>query len=255
MLPLALAIAPGLAICIYVFYRDVYDREPALNLVMSFIAGMAATLPAIVVELLTEGLRDQSVASVVFTSFILIALPEEFSKYLALRFYSFSRRSFDEPLDGIVYGIMVSMGFATLENIVYVFEYGMSTALMRISTAVPAHAAFGILMGYYLGKAKFDFLNRRKFLIQGLLAASLAHGCYDVCLFMTQNQWIHGYISRTAAELLFFTCAVITLIVSLTFSLRLVRLHRQTSNQLYRIRPVLTIRYASSQDLELIRTL
>jgi ribosomal protein S18 acetylase RimI-like enzyme len=72
---------------------------------------------------------------------------------------------------------------------------------------------------------------------------------------MTRNQWIHRYIPRATAELLFFTCAVITLVVSLTFSLRLVRLHRKTSNQLYRVQPVLTIRYASVQDIELIRTL
>src|ERR1700694_1012117 len=109
MFLLALAIAPGLAICIYVFYRDVYDREPALNLILSFAWGMLATLPAVTLELLTQQWTDKSVAGIIFSSFFLIALAEEGTKYLALRYYSFRRRIFDEPLDGIVYGIIVSM--------------------------------------------------------------------------------------------------------------------------------------------------
>src|SRR5438309_1499302 len=196
MLLLALAIAPGLAVCIYIFYRDVHDREPAINLVMSFIWGMLATVPAAFLERATKGLTDNSIAGIILSSFVFIALVEEGSKFLALRIYCFNRRSFDEPLDGIVYGIMVSMGFATLENIVYVFEYGMSTALMRIFTAVPAHATFGVLMGYYVGKAKFDFLKRRRLLIKGILFATLAHGFYDSFLYLNQSTWIHRYISE-----------------------------------------------------------
>ena len=255
MFPLALAIAPGLAICIYVFYRDVYDKEPAMNLVLAFIWGMLSTLPAVAVEMATDSFRGLSIVSIIITSFLLTALPEEFSKFLPLRYYGFSRRSFDEPLDGIVYGIMVSMGFATIENIVYVYEYGMSIALMRIFTAVPAHAAFGVIMGYYVGKAKFDSIHRNRLLLKAVLIPAVVHGCYDLFLFMTQNEWMQQYISQPVSEFLFFACAVITLITAIIFSLRLVRMHRLTSSRLYKGQPVLTIRYASVPDTELIRTL
>jgi ribosomal protein S18 acetylase RimI-like enzyme len=255
MLLSALAIAPGLAVCIYIFYRDVHDREPALNLVISFIWGMLSTIPAALLESTTKDITDKSLAGIALTSFILIALVEEGSKFLALRYYGFNRRSFDEPLDGIVYGIMVSMGFATLENIVYVIEFGVSTALMRIFTAVPAHATFGVIMGYYVGKAKFDPQHRKKLLFRGLLGATLAHGFYDSFLFLNENKWIHRYISETTSGLLFFAGAIASLAVSLIFSLRLVRLHRLTSSRLYKTTPVLTVRHASKHDIELIRTL
>jgi RsiW-degrading membrane proteinase PrsW (M82 family) len=67
----------------------------------------------------------------------------------------YNNKNFNEPFDGIVYAVIVSMGFATIENIIYVFQYGFATGILRLFTAVPAHAAFGILMGYFLGKAKF----------------------------------------------------------------------------------------------------
>src|SRR6476620_5424675 len=100
MLLLAMAIAPGLAICIYIFYRDVHDREPALNLIMSFFWGMITTFPAWLLELFTRELADRSFAGIMFSAFFFIALAEEGSKFLALRYYEITRKSFDEPLDG-----------------------------------------------------------------------------------------------------------------------------------------------------------
>ena len=248
MLLLALAIAPGLAICIYIFYRDTHDKEPALNLLMSFFWGMLTIIPALILELSTSGLTDNSIVGIIINAFVFVALAEEFSKYLALRWYSFRQRSFDEPLDGIIYSVMVSMGFATLENIFYAFQFGLSTAMLRIFTAVPAHATFGILMGYYVGKAKFDFVNRKALLFKGVLAATIAHGFYDAFLFMNENTSIHQYISKDLAGLLLFAGAISSLVVAVIFSRRLVRLHRLTSQQLHTSKPVLTIRNASKQD-------
>jgi len=83
MLLLALAIAPGLAVCIYIFYRDVHDKEPALSLVVSFLTGILATVPAAFLENNFRGLTDNSIAGIVFSSFVFIALIEEGSKFLA----------------------------------------------------------------------------------------------------------------------------------------------------------------------------
>ncbi|HEU4606680.1 MAG TPA: PrsW family glutamic-type intramembrane protease, partial [Chitinophagaceae bacterium] len=120
MLLLALAIAPGLAICLYIFFHDKHDPEPASNLIMSFVLGMLSTIPAIILELMANQFKTLTVTGILMNTFF-IALAEEFSKFLPLRYYSMYRKSFDEPLDGIVYSVMISMGFATVENLVYVF--------------------------------------------------------------------------------------------------------------------------------------
>ena len=86
MLLLALAIAPGLAICIFIFYRDVHDREPALNLIMSFFWGMLTIIPAILVEWPARELADKSVTGIIISAFLLVALVEEGAKFLALRY-------------------------------------------------------------------------------------------------------------------------------------------------------------------------
>ena len=112
-----------------------------------------------------------------------MALIEEFSKYVIVRFWSQPRDDFNEPFDGIIYAVMVSMGFAAVENAFYVLDGGMSIALVRAFTAVPAHATFAIMMGYYMGKAKFSN-NRFKWNLCGLGLAILFHGSYDFFLFI-----------------------------------------------------------------------
>lgn len=251
MLLLALAVAPGLAICILLLYRDIYNREPPFTLIVSFLLGMCAIIPALMVELAINPYFDKSIASIIINSYLGVALIEEFSKYIALRYYSFGRKSFDEPLDGIIHSVLISMGFATLENIGYVFEHGLSVAFMRMFTSVPAHATFAIIMGYYVGKAKFDLVNRKRFLGYGLLAATFVHGTYDCFLFLLENKWLKQYIS----ELLLVGGALASLIIAVRLSMKLIKLHRLTSQQLFKSAPVWTIRHAGEADLATIRNL
>lgn len=252
MLLLALAIAPGLAICIYIFYRDQYNREPAFTLLMSFIWGVLSTIPALIIEVAAKNITDETVTGVIISSFFFVALVEEFCKFLPLRYYSFSRKSFDEPLDGIIHSVMVAMGFATLENIGYVAfdaEHGLQTGLMRMFTSVPAHATFAIIMGYYIGKAKFDYANRKFLLFKGVIFATFFHGVYDSCLFLTK------ILSKDLSALLLAAGALASLTVAIILSLRLIRLHRATSQKYYTNTPVPTIRYANLNDILLIRYL
>ena len=129
-------------------------------------------------------LLDQNhLLDVFIKAFFVVGLVEEFSKYVVVRYIAQRNKEFDEPFDGIVYAVMVSMGFATLENILYVYSYGYETGVLRAFTAVPAHATFAVLMGYFMGKAKFS--NRTYvFNLTGLLAATLFHGAYDFFLFI-----------------------------------------------------------------------
>ena len=116
-------------------------------------------------------------------AFFVVALVEEFAKFVIVKYYAQNDKEFNEPFDGIVYAVMVSMGFATLENVLYTFQYGTETGIMRAFTAVPAHATFAILMGYFMGKAKFSN-NKTKLNLFGLLVATFFHGAYDFFLFI-----------------------------------------------------------------------
>jgi RsiW-degrading membrane proteinase PrsW (M82 family) len=169
---LAIAIAPGVAISIFVYWKDKFDREPGKVLVTSFILGMVSVVPAIILEGLGSGFVPAvgpTLSTFIYT-FIVVGGSEEFSKFFMVRIYAYRKKEFNEPFDGITYSVMVAMGFATLENIMYVMNYGMGNALLRMFTAVPAHATFGIIMGYYVGLAKFKN-NSTIVMLQGLLLA------------------------------------------------------------------------------------
>jgi RsiW-degrading membrane proteinase PrsW (M82 family)/GNAT superfamily N-acetyltransferase len=251
MFLMALAIAPSIAVCLYIFYKDVYDQEPTGYILMSFFYGMLTIVPAGVIETSLFTDPDDTVLSVFLTSYFLIAAVEEGLKFLVLRYYCYTRPTFDEPLDGIVYSVMVSMGFATLENVGYVWLHGFPVAFVRMFTSVPAHATFGIIMGYYLGKSKFDWPNRNKLLWYSFLFATLMHGTYDLFLLLGENNWMKQYVS----ELLLFGGALASLFIAVTLSRKLLHLHHITSLHLFMKSPVLTIRNASISDISLIRTL
>ena len=159
MLLLALSIAPGIAISLYIFLKDRFNREPHLNLLVCFFLGCLSVIPAIIIQLLTtkpvERFMGEGIFYTAVFAYLIVGLSEEWSKYIMLRSYAFPKKSFDEPFDGIVYSVMVGMGFATVENIGYVMQHGMGTAILRMFLSVPAHATFAIIMGYYAGKAKF----------------------------------------------------------------------------------------------------
>ena len=185
---LFLAIAPVIIIILYIYFKDKFEKEPISFLFKNFLLGATAS---ILITALLGGfaskiipLTDEtSILQQFLKAFIVVAFVEEFSKYIIVRFYSQRSKEYNEPFDGIVYAVMVSMGFAALENVLYVFQYGVSTGITRAFTAVPAHATFAILMGYFMGKAKFS-KNKKMLNLAGLLLATLFHGAYDFFLFI-----------------------------------------------------------------------
>jgi len=187
-LQIAMAILPGLLIIWFIYREDLYEKENWLPLVLSFMLGVAVTYPVMKMQELFYDMGwkdDGSLWNTLFSAFILVAFTEELVKYVALLLYPYRSRFFNEPLDGIVYATFIGMGFATLENVLYAYRYDMATTLVRALTAVPAHATFAALMGYYIGKAKFDLPRRRSHLIKGLIMAITLHGLYD--FFVLQN--------------------------------------------------------------------
>jgi RsiW-degrading membrane proteinase PrsW (M82 family) len=221
---LSLAIAPGLAIGVYVYWQDKFDKEPLHLLLLSFFYGMLSVIPAVLLSELGTALgfdpESSSLGFSLLSCVIGIGLVEEYSKYLFVRYGAYRRNAFNEPYDGITYSVMVSMGFATLENVLYVFNSeaedggGMSTGILRMFTAVPAHATFAIIIGYYLGQAKHN--QQPAVGIIGLFLAALLHGVYDFFLFNSNRP---GLVLG----------ALLSLLIGLGYSRKAIRLHQQAS--------------------------
>ncbi|QRM90552.1 PrsW family intramembrane metalloprotease [Lacinutrix sp. WUR7] len=200
---LALAIAPVFIIILYIYYKDKYDKEPKRLLLYSFLLG---AIVSIIVTTILYVISDYtipivikgntSVSQLFIKAFFIVGLIEEFSKYIIVRYFAQPNKAFNEQFDGIVYAVMVSMGFAATENIMYVMQGGLEAALLRAFTAVPAHATFAIIMGYFIGKAKFS-KNKTTWNLLGLLLAVIFHGTYDFFLFLEfiPGIWVGAFIS------------------------------------------------------------
>lgn len=198
---LLLAVAPILIIIVYIYIKDKYEKESKGFLFKNFLFGaiVSIIITSILYAVIDTFLPLENKLSIIqqfIKAFFVVGLVEEFSKYIIVRYFSQPNTEFNEPFDGIVYAVMVSMGFAATENIMYVIDGGAKVALVRAFTAVPAHATFGILMGYFMGKAKFSN-NRTQLNLTGLFLAVLFHGAYDFFLFIEfiPGVWIGAFVS------------------------------------------------------------
>ncbi|THU39453.1 PrsW family intramembrane metalloprotease [Niastella caeni] len=229
---LALAIAPGAAITLYIYSRDKYDREPLKPLLISFLLGMVATAPAILIQtslkpVLFLQFPDFTVWYYFLLSFIVVAVSEEGSKYVMLRFYAYRNKAFNEPFDGIIYSVMISMGFATLENIGYVLNYGFKTGIIRMFLSVPLHGAFAVLMGYHVGLAKFDPARAIQHIVKGLLLAMFFHGAFDFFLMLQNSEQVKQHVSNG----LLIGGALTAWGIAIRMSVKSIRLHESHSKQ------------------------
>ena len=219
---LAFAIAPGVCIAIFIYLKDKHEREPIGLLTKSFFYGMGSVVVTLLISYplsLYIPMDDQDLTQQAFHAFIIVALVEESSKYLFVRGILFRNPNFNEPFDGIVYSVMVSMGFATLENLMYVVDGGWGVAVFRMFTAVPAHASFAVLMGYYLGLAKFVH-HKSHYGWYGLGLAVLFHGAYDYFIFIAQVENIWAGVSLGA---------LVALVVGIMLSRKAIKIHQEAS--------------------------
>ena len=209
---LILAILPPLLIAYYVYQKDKYDKEPKRLIIKSFLFGCLAILPAIFLETI----YDQSLFPNLFLYvFFGIALIEEGVKYFFLKNYMYKKEEFNEPMDGIVYGVMISLGFATVENIAYVFGnegQELRIAVMRMFTAIPLHAVCGVILGYFVGLAKFSD-DKQPLLFKGIFLAVLIHALYNYFIYLGQG----------------FIFSIIVLIVAIYYSKKAIDIHQQDS--------------------------
>ncbi len=215
---LAIALAPGVAIGLYVYLKDKHEREPVGLLFRSFFYGVLSTFITLAISVplnMVITINEKDVTEQAVHAFLIVALVEEFSKFIFVRGVLYRNSNFNEPFDGIVYSVMVGMGFATFENILYVMDGGLETALWRMFTAVPAHAAFAVLMGYYLGKAKFEH-KKSYYAFHALGAATLLHGAYDYF-------WFIAYVPGI------WLGAIVSLVAGVILSRKAIRIHQDAS--------------------------
>ena len=191
MAVLLASVAPVLIILFYIYFRDKYDKEPLGLLLKALLMGIVIIVPVIFIERMLMNLMPQlsKVPAAAYHAFVVAGSTEELFKFLALYLLVWKSPSFDEKFDGIVYAVFVSLGFAGVENVLYVMDGGMQTALTRALTAVPAHAIFGITMGYYLGIAHMYKELQGPYLARALLVPILLHGIYDFIL-MVEVGWL-----------------------------------------------------------------
>ncbi len=224
---LALAIAPGLAIAFFIYEKDKLDKEPLHLLVKTFFLGVLSVLLAVILQESGKFLYGFFSAltqwhpvkdfTTTFWFALFVAFTEEWSKYLFLILFAYPKKEFNEPFDGITYGVMIAMGFATLENIFYVADGGFEVAMIRMFTAVPAHATFAVAMGYFVGLAKFKHQHVISvYQILGLLGATLLHAFYDFFFF------VEDYPIMALG-------GIISLLIGIGLSIRAIRLHNINS--------------------------
>jgi len=191
MLLVLVAAAPSLALLAYFYLRDRYEREPIGHLAAAYLLGAFAMfaaqgLDATLADLVSpDWLRTGGEPARFFDAFVLAGTVEELAKWTVLFAAAYAWREFDEPLDGLIYGVAISLGFATLENFLFLSSRGLGIAWQRAIFAVPAHALFGGCMGYYAGRAKFapaDGGRRWLSFALSLLVPTVFHGAYDFAL-------------------------------------------------------------------------
>jgi RsiW-degrading membrane proteinase PrsW (M82 family) len=199
LLTVAGAVAPAVFLLHYVYARDKYEREPLALIVRVYLVSFLTVIPAVVLEAagiaVLQGLGAQAVIAAGLMAFAVVGTIEEGSKFLFLRWLAFRRPEFNEPYDGIMYAVSVGLGFATVENVGYVFSAPdllgrVGLIVIRALLAVPAHALMGVIMGYYVGRAKFvpHAPERRRLLWLGFLWPVFAHGVYDFPLLVLVSE-------------------------------------------------------------------
>lgn len=187
-----ISLAPVLAIALFVYYKDKYEKEPLKLILLAFGLGVVSVFPIIVIEdFLSKDAASRFISkyqNAAWDAFVVAGFTEELFKFLAFMLVIWWNKNFNEKFDGIIYAVMISLGFAAFENLLYVSRGGVEVGILRAFTAVPLHAVCGISMGFFLGFAKFAKQPEKLMLIfSALFVAIVIHGLYDF-IIMAQDE-------------------------------------------------------------------
>ena len=189
-----MTILPSILIILFFVNSDKF-KEPTKEIIKIFFLGILITIPAYILNTYIGDFlyKNTEVSEGLISSFLTAAPVEEGLKLSVLYYFVYKMKEFNEPLDGIVYGVTASLGFATLENIYYVYLLAddfeitsMALAVIRSFSAVPAHAVFGIFLGYFF--MKYSFIKKGDNLFFAFIIPFVLHGCYN--LFLNSNFYV-----------------------------------------------------------------
>jgi len=219
-LSVALGAAPSVFLLVFFYLKDRYEPEPRGHVAVAFLAGALAIVPAYLgaagLERAVgrEWLALGGLPARLFEAAIVAGAVEEFAKWLVFVSFIYRWAELDEPLDGLVYGVALALGFATVENVLCVVRDGLRVGLLRALFAVPAHALFGAAMGFYLGRAKLGRGRLQHTPVtrgerSGRIALALAvpmlfHGGYDFALVELRGSWLYGVVGALSLGLWVF---------------------------------------------------
>jgi len=201
---LVLAIAPSAFLIWFFYHSDKYKHESTKLLLVTFSLGALSIIPASVVEFELARVipHGRDIVSTFIYFLLGVGLVEESAKFLSVRIYAFRSIHFDEPMDGIVLGVAAALGFATVENIGYVFQNGIETAIVRGFLSVPSHALWGAILGFYLGEAKIK--HDSSLALRGLVIAVFLHALFDTITFIIPNGLVSLAILAVFVLLVYF---------------------------------------------------
>lgn len=187
------ALLPVAILVFYIYYKDRRSPEPTTQLLKAFLFGVLSaplsfciSVPLGLVGAYTS--EATTIGESIRSAFLGAAIPEEIAKLFVLWLLLRKNRFFDENMDGIIYAVCVSLGFAALENILYLFSNAdsyLSVGIGRAIFAVPGHFCFGVMMGYYYSLAKFYPKGVKRNMVLTLMVPVLIHGLYDTLIFVT----------------------------------------------------------------------
>ncbi len=188
-----LSLVPAVAWIVYFYYQDRYEKEPLRLLIWSFILGCLSVIPAIIIELYLTGVIEFQIPFSplrIMVMMLMVGFTEEICKYLGVRYGTYKNPEFNEPMDGIVYSVTVAMGFAFVENIGYMLKFqaasgligAVSIGILRALFSMFGHATFGVIQGYFIGKARFNPRQERQLIWTGVFLASIVHALYNFTL-------------------------------------------------------------------------
>ena len=187
------AVTPGIGLALLIYFYDRYDREPIKMLLKVFLLGCFSVVPTVILETILSSFNIfPGIIGAAYTAFVVAGFTEEYFKRRVVMKTVFLNPVFNEKLDGIVYCVLSALGFATIENIMYVvfrFSDVATVGLFRAVLSVPAHMLFAVTMGYYISLSKFSKTNVEsdRYLKKSLTMPMILHGIYDFILLSGNN--------------------------------------------------------------------
>lgn len=195
---ISLAILPVIVLAIFIYRKDKFEKEPLRMLAKAFFFGCLSVIPAILIEqalalgfFYMGGEYVSGFVTGIYNGFIVAGCSEELCKLALLALAVWKAPDFNEYFDGIVYATFVALGFAGIENLMYVFrqetfEVSLMTGGVRAILSVPGHFLFAVVMGYYFALAKFNPDKRRQNLFKAFVYPMLLHGTFDALLMIPE---------------------------------------------------------------------